>query len=234
MRNYKFAQSQYDNAPGIVEKMHLKWTVDNAAMVEAATKERRDSLHGSITAPFEELLGAIDRACAERFAKNATSSSQAEAADLEPEPYVYPQPWVKLPTGLAASPFTDANDAGTDEGASLTGVKIAPNLHQIDVPASAFTEEAGKKGSNPDVPATDKILEITLPIDSHTIFNKGEFKKELVDALAKTAHVSPESLSVKDIQDHIVPGLHSTSSSLSMSQRGSRPKREFLRAGSTQ
>jgi carbonic anhydrase len=230
-RNHKFAQSQYDTAPGIVEKMHLKWTVDNAIQVEEATKQRTDSLHGSLTEPFQDLLAAIDRTCAERFENNGTSTKAAAADNA---PYEYPHPWVTLPVGVSASPFSDVSDAGTDEGVSLAGEKIAPNLHQLDVPPSAITQEAGKRGRNPEIPATDKVLEITLPIDSHSIFNKGEFKKELVDALARTAHVSPDALSIKDIQDHFVPGLHSTSSSLSMSQMGSRPKREFLRAFSTQ
>jgi hypothetical protein len=233
-RAYKIQKGLYENAPGVVEKMHVKWAMDNAQLMAENAKDKKDALHGSLSVPFRELLDAVDRVCLERNGHDkmrradTAEDSNAETA----EPYVYQEPLVQLPRGLLASPFTDSDTKGNTAGASLQGVKIAPNLHQADVPTNSRNSVEAKKQEPKHInKKVEKVLEITLPIDSQTLGDKVEFKKELVDVLAKTAHISSEDLTISDIKDRIVPQVQfSAEQALSTSQRGSTVKRKFLRA----
>jgi len=244
-RAHDYQKSLYDNAPGLVEKIHVKWALDNAAVMKDHAKHTVDALKGSLAAPLEEVEAAFEQRCHDRHAAevlaNASKASvyskpDAARASVSDKPYDYPEPRVSLPRGLAASPFTAASDAGSNAGASLAGVKIAPNLQQADVPPNAGS---GQEAEPTQASArslqlkTTKVLRITLPIDSHTLVDEGRFKKDMIDALAKTAHISPENLEVTGLKDATVAAVREGFPELWMSQHGTSSKRHFLRASST-
>jgi carbonic anhydrase len=233
-RSYEMAKALYDAAPGPVEKINCMWPMQNAKTMAANAKKHSDSLKGSVDGPRDEFIAAVNRMCDERRA-NRTATSVREVAITTPKPlakapkpaYVYPEPRLSLPVGLAASPFTD--DGSSEAAGSTVGdVKIAPNLHQADVPPAATTLEAAEQTQKVETltPHSDKMLKISLPISHQSIADEVKFKQDLLNSLAKTANVSPQDLSVTGIHNRSVANVQATVPSLL--QRKFPLRRRFL------
>jgi carbonic anhydrase len=244
-RHSQMKDELYDTAPGYVEKISAKWGKMNADVLEDQAQAKMDTLKDSLTGPFHELLDAFNRFCDENRAARANASANGtsvvgthmasfapltppDPSDSKPK-FQYPKPHVALPTGLGASPFVDGSPSGAT-GSSVSGVKIAPNLHQADVPPSAISQEANPQTNKVETvqPRSGKVLEITLPISSQNIGDEATFKQNLLDALAKTAQVPPTDLKVTGIQDGNVASVQGTLSTLL--QRNLKMKRPVLQS----
>jgi len=239
LRSLKFAQKMYDNSPGLAEKISLKWALLNAKTVYDGAKAALTKYSGEWAAKeLQKLTLAVTEDCYLKVKKQREAQKKKEEEEAKdvpppevpepppppppPEPFEYPEPHVQLPHGLGASPFAPkdepeevAEGVNADEGNAKANIaKVAPNLHTPDIPPSSSVDEASSKDT--DVKKTpgeeDVTLSVVLPISQGAIPDKAAFGKDLVKALAKSAHIPPSRLEVKKMRGHAVAKVHSSGS----------------------
>lgn len=241
-RAYKFQQGLYDTAPGFAEKINTKWALTGALAVYEGAKKSLGALAGSAGAEKEKIGEAIYKECYRIFhqgkedgvEKGVIVEEPAPAEAAAPAKFNYPEPHVSLPHGLDASPFADKGEDATateagDADANL--VRISPNLHQPEMPPSASVEEAqGTKAGNVknEEPAQEVILSMDLPVAPDALVDKAAFEKDLVNALASSAKMSPSRMEVKELKGHAVAKVHGSLSFAQQTLTGS-VKTKFLR-----
>jgi len=223
VRGYKFQKGLYDNAPGLAEKIKLKWGLVAAEGVLAGAKKALASFSGAAAKNQATMEEAILAQCRIVWERNQTKLAELGLPPVEKPPPaeitkpVYPEPHVKLPCGLAASPF-GSGDEGGGSGAS----KVASNLQQEDLPPSSSTTEAeGKKEIKPEKKEANPeiIIRMDLPISPASIVDQVAFKNELVAAIAASAELAPDRLQVKTLKGHAVASVHASGASLSLAQK---------------
>jgi len=242
---YKLQQKLYNDAPGWAEKINLKWSLEGAKAVKAGAKSTLADLAGHAQEELTIFTLAIYAECkrlhdlkvAEEEARKA-AEPQAPAPPPPPPPapppkFEYPEPHVKLRRGMAASPFASGKEdtaptesgISADEGdAQANPARVAPNLHQPDVPPSATIEKAKtlkdvkvKKGP----PREEIIMTVDLPVDIASIPSKAGFKFDFVEALAESVEIPASRLKVTKLEGHTVAKVHGSYSLAQRTLRGS-------------
>lgn len=230
-RNAKLQQKLYDDAPGWAEKIKQKWNVDTSKSVAAGAVYAAPKFGTAYAKASKVLYNAIIHQCVKEMKEKekkkpkpppSKAEKKVEGTDSEglpaKEPWTYPAPVLALPTGLGASPFKSGTDAESGTGDSADGPgatgsmeRIAPNLHQPDMPASSSTVEAEKETKDvaPDGPPDAGIvMKVDFPVPATSVVD--DFKTGLVDALSKSGDVTADRLEVLEVHDHAVAKVHST------------------------
>lgn len=227
LRAYNIQKGLYASAPGISEKINLKWSLAGAESVYTGAKATLASVSASAPAEDEAFREAIFDECKrehDRKMEEAAKDDPVPAAPAPPAPppkTEYPEPHVKLPVGLAASPFAgkDEDDAPMEAGvtagegdtaASLS--KISPNLHQPDTaPSGSITSAVVKEEKmKEEAPVPEIVLSIDLPIAEEKMGDKGTFTEELVESLGQSVDISPSRLEVEEVKHHAVAKVHAS------------------------
>jgi len=242
-RNRKMLQRLYDNTPGPVEKIEVKWKLTNAETLEETVKMAVPQKHKAEKEAYAKVVAAIERQCAEmQLAKkaaaekaNANAPKSKKAAPKKAmvvKRLAYPEPHVKLPTGLGGSPFTDTEP----DGAQIVSDKIAVNLEQAEMPPSATVDPAkGLDASPAKAKGTpNKIMAIRLPLTLEAVGDVAVFSDSLTKTLAEIAHVSKDRLEVKEIHKAAVNHVHKVTGPPTLMQASSQEHlRKSLRRPST-
>jgi carbonic anhydrase len=232
----ELSKKLYDNSPGPVDKIQRKWDVVAAEAALRGVKEKLANVHDLEEENIRLAEKAVAMDCGRpreawrhkpalsaRPASSAPPESSAPPAERPAAPeesksakYAYPEPQIKLPRGLHASPFADGSEGPTEASKGDKDVipdKIAANLHQADIPPGDVTQpdKPLREAGVPKMKYDDVVLELDLPISNFTD-GKDAFTKDLVEALAKTAHIQPSRLKVKEIKAKDIAKVHSTES----------------------
>lgn len=224
VRNQKMAQGLYDASPGLAEKINNKWNLFGAnSVLSGASKALASYSSAAIKKNEFEMQEAIHEECKRKLyvkpkeAKKKAVKKKAAPPEVFEKP-VYPEPHVKLPTGVEASPF---GPAGANEGSGAT--KLASNLRQEDLPPSSTVSEAeGTKEIKPEPkkPNPAVILSMDLPIAQSKVADKAAFKADLIKALAATAEIPAGRFEVKELKSHKVAHVHASFSLAQKALRG--------------
>merc|ERR1719421_863162 len=164
-RHLKNTQRMYDAAPGPVEQIGIKWQLTGQeGMLKSAEKALPD-LKTEAGVKLEALKDVVIADCMrEREEKEkkmaADAAAQSSDAALKEEKatrhFDYPEPRVKLPRGLGASPFSKKE---LDPARKVVlAARIAPNLQQPDLPPSDTIDEATGKSSRPKIARNPDIM----------------------------------------------------------------------------
>lgn len=227
-RQLKNTQRMYDAAPGPVEQIGIKWQLTGQdGMLKSAEKALPDLEHEEHD-KLQVLVGVVIAECKKRAAeekkkKAADATAQSADAALKEEKatrhFDYPEPRVKLPRGLGASPFSKKE---LDPASKVVlAARIASNLQQPDLPSSDIVDEAKGKSSSPKVGRNpDVMLGLNLPI-GRKIAEDPVFSEDIVNALAKASQIPKSRLMIKEIRDATVPKVHSTGTAFSLTQEDS-------------
>lgn len=203
-RDLETAKSLYDNAPGVAEKITLKWNLINAEKLLASEAGMLPERVSNIDKEYANINAQILWHCIaqqKRLAEEAAKSKPTVAP--APPKAVYAEPHVKLPTGLAGSPFSDK----TSSDATTVSDKIAVNLQQPESPPSASTEEAaGQDAPAEKTEARDTTMAVRLPI-SVGAGDFATFSKDLKEALAKVANIDSSRFEVKELTEVSIPSV---------------------------
>jgi len=247
-RAYKYQQQMYEQSPGWAEKINNKWALDGSKAVYDGAQANMAGYAAGVKAEEEAMVQATHAECwrlhekkmdeekkrKEEEAKNAPKEPLPPPPPPPPPPakYVYPEPHVKLPRGVDASPFAskgaDTAPAKADGSSDVNADKVAPNLQQPDLPpAASIVAAEGKKEVKAvkTEPPPEIMLRVDLPISPGAIPDKAEFRKELGDALAESAEVERARLDVQELKGQAVTKVHGTPS-LTLAQQSST---KFLR-----
>merc|ERR1719324_361909 len=94
-RAYRMLQSEYDAAPGLTEKMRIKWQVLNAKALYTKQKQMLEYSEGAKKVAKRKLEDISVEECVERQKEAAAASKKAGAPqDDNIVEYPYPSPLV--------------------------------------------------------------------------------------------------------------------------------------------
>lgn len=139
--------------------------------------------------------------------------------------YEYGEPHVKLPRGLAGSPFSDKQPETSE--VSLSD-KIAANLMQPEIPdSSKVTAARGKDNPVKSGRTSNTVFELTLPIANP---DKKSFSEDVINALATSAGIAAKRLEVKEVRDASVHKVNSAINTAAfMQEKAQELHRKYLR-----
>jgi len=196
-RELASVQNEYDNAPGPVKKIELKWQLQAAEQAYKLSIQGESTKKAAFNNAKNDLLKTMMDDCVSKLkskkGQGDDKAQEPEAQDSQDTPrYVYPEPRVDLPSGLAASPFTKGSAEPTKAGNSAA--MISPNLRQPEMAAGGSVEVAKKQdaGKADDYNDPNILMALKLPVKPCD-FDQGD----LVNALAKSAHVDPSRLEAR-------------------------------------
>jgi len=230
LRSLNAAKAMYANAPGVAEKINLKWGLAGAEAVYSGAVSNLASLSAAKGANYNAIVAAVKAECQRVMSVKEAQRKKDEAAGIvppappapppPPTKPVYPEPHVKLPVGLSASPFADKgaddvpteSEVGSDEGSSVATLsRIASNLHCPDVMegASVTAAEGDTSGKVEDKPPADEVrFKVKLPISVAKMGDKDAFAEGLVKALAAVAHIPASRFEVEEVKKSAVAKVH--------------------------
>lgn len=219
------AQALYDSAPGVVEKIDLKWVIiDKTNNLNAKTVAMVDALN-KYNAALDNCIAVVAKSKGEAVPTTTPIPTEAGSTDvattrlpteMPPRPTAVPgfklnySPQFNLPSGPAGNPFSrGAPEASVRIGGLSGQAQYFPYLRQnLNQPegsdASVAVPSLVKVTTTTEPPPTTAppvTMDLKLNVPHSSISNMTEFKEELADGLASTAGVNASHIKIESVTE---------------------------------